>query len=310
LALKTQQGWRHHLAAEGDRGAVTLRDEQSIHPKFWNRYVFHCRPCGSQPGPRRSGHSAAGPPGGIQGSDLDCRRVARLPAGQRIDGIDLDEPSVLPERQRGPVGRVSQPSSPASLAVTTLTPSAASSPSTQSSSTVPRSRSRRDAPIAIHKIPPARRLARRDGEPGHVTEFGEDPAVAAEASCQDMALDIAGDVIRQAADDRRDCRDVGAGVLAPVAIRAGRQGTSLFGPGRRHGTQSVNRPVTGWHSLTDTERAASELVAQGLNNQQVADRISQCPHGGLPPAPGIPQAQHRLTRGTRPHRRPAIPGTP
>jgi DNA-binding CsgD family transcriptional regulator len=41
----------------------------------------------------------------------------------------------------------------------------------------------------------------------------------------------------------------------------------------RHGTQSANRPVSGWPSLTDTERAAAELVAQGLNNQQVADRM-------------------------------------
>jgi DNA-binding CsgD family transcriptional regulator len=31
--------------------------------------------------------------------------------------------------------------------------------------------------------------------------------------------------------------------------------------------------VTGWESLTETERATSELVAQGLNNQQVADQM-------------------------------------
>jgi DNA-binding CsgD family transcriptional regulator len=46
-----------------------------------------------------------------------------------------------------------------------------------------------------------------------------------------------------------------------------------LGVRRRHWTQSARRPVTGWESLTDTERAASELVAQGLNNRQVANRM-------------------------------------
>jgi len=46
-----------------------------------------------------------------------------------------------------------------------------------------------------------------------------------------------------------------------------------LGVRRRHWTPSAGRPVTGWQSLTDTERIASELVAQGLNNQQVAGRM-------------------------------------
>ena len=41
----------------------------------------------------------------------------------------------------------------------------------------------------------------------------------------------------------------------------------------RHWTQSADRPATGWESLTDTERAVSELVTQGLSNQQVANCI-------------------------------------
>ncbi|MGI8333398.1 AAA family ATPase [Actinomadura scrupuli] len=36
---------------------------------------------------------------------------------------------------------------------------------------------------------------------------------------------------------------------------------------------SAERPVTGWASLTDTERSVSELVAQGLTNQQTADQM-------------------------------------
>jgi len=46
-----------------------------------------------------------------------------------------------------------------------------------------------------------------------------------------------------------------------------------LGVRRRHWTQSSRGPVTGWESLTGTERAVSELVAQGLNNRQVANRM-------------------------------------
>lgn len=46
-----------------------------------------------------------------------------------------------------------------------------------------------------------------------------------------------------------------------------------LGVRRRHWTQSAGRPVSGWQSLTDIERAVSELVAQGLNNRQVADQM-------------------------------------
>jgi DNA-binding CsgD family transcriptional regulator len=36
---------------------------------------------------------------------------------------------------------------------------------------------------------------------------------------------------------------------------------------------SAERPVSGWASLTETERSVSELVAQGLTNQQTADQM-------------------------------------
>jgi DNA-binding CsgD family transcriptional regulator len=42
---------------------------------------------------------------------------------------------------------------------------------------------------------------------------------------------------------------------------------------RRHWTTPADRPDTGWGSLTDTERAVAGLVAQGLNNGQVAARM-------------------------------------
>ena len=46
-----------------------------------------------------------------------------------------------------------------------------------------------------------------------------------------------------------------------------------FGVRRRHWTTPPDRPVTGWQSLTGTEQAVASLVAQGLNNNQVAARM-------------------------------------
>src|SRR5262249_56111320 len=62
---------------------------------------------------------------------------------------------------------------------------------------------------------------------------------------------------------------VGAGADAPRVRRRLRK----LGVRRRHWTQSACRPVTGWESLTETERAASDLVAEGLNNRQIANRM-------------------------------------
>ena len=42
---------------------------------------------------------------------------------------------------------------------------------------------------------------------------------------------------------------------------------------RRHWATSQDRPVTGWDSLTGTEQAVARLVAEGLNNNQVAARM-------------------------------------
>ena len=42
---------------------------------------------------------------------------------------------------------------------------------------------------------------------------------------------------------------------------------------RRHWATPPARPVTGWDSLTDTEQAVAALVAEGLNNKQVAARM-------------------------------------
>ena len=46
-----------------------------------------------------------------------------------------------------------------------------------------------------------------------------------------------------------------------------------LGVRRRHWTTPATRPISGWDSLTDTEQAVSRLVAEGLNNNQVAARM-------------------------------------
>jgi DNA-binding CsgD family transcriptional regulator len=42
---------------------------------------------------------------------------------------------------------------------------------------------------------------------------------------------------------------------------------------RRHWTLSPDRPVTGWESLTEAERATCKLAAQGLSNKQIGSRL-------------------------------------
>ncbi|MEV4077312.1 helix-turn-helix transcriptional regulator [Nonomuraea fuscirosea] len=46
----------------------------------------------------------------------------------------------------------------------------------------------------------------------------------------------------------------------------------------RHWTAVPGKPASGWNSLTHTEQAIAELVAQGLNNKQVAGRMYLSPH--------------------------------
>ena len=50
-----------------------------------------------------------------------------------------------------------------------------------------------------------------------------------------------------------------------------------LGVRRRHWTQA-ERPVSGWSSLTDTERNVAGLAAQGLTNPQVATQMFVSPH--------------------------------
>lgn len=60
--------------------------------------------------------------------------------------------------------------------------------------------------------------------------------------------------------------------LARVRSRLRATGTRL-----RHWTYA-DRPAFGWDSLTDTERHVADLVAQGLSNRQVANRVFLSTH--------------------------------
>ena len=63
-----------------------------------------------------------------------------------------------------------------------------------------------------------------------------------------------------------------AGDLARV-----RSGLRAAGTRLRHWTQA-DRPAFGWDSLTDTERRVADLVAEGLSNRQVANRVFLSTH--------------------------------
>lgn len=69
-----------------------------------------------------------------------------------------------------------------------------------------------------------------------------------------------------------------------------------LGVRRRHWETCPDRPVDGWESLTDTERAVSELIAHGLTNRQVAGRMYISTHTV---AHHLRQAFRKLSIGSR-----------
>jgi DNA-binding CsgD family transcriptional regulator len=115
---------------------------------------------------------------------------------------------------------------------------------------------------------------------------GRDPARLAQAAAQytdlwakaSAAEDLG--VLHARQSDRDQAVDhltqaIGAYKLTSAAADMARVRRRLreLGVRHRYWTRTADRPVTGWLSLTDTERTASELVAEGLNNRQVAERM-------------------------------------
>jgi DNA-binding NarL/FixJ family response regulator len=99
-------------------------------------------------------------------------------------------------------------------------------------------------------------------DPWAKASAAEDLAVLLTSTAKDQAiryLKTALDGYRQTGADRDQAR-----------IRRRLRELGIRG---RHWTTPATRPVTGWDSLTDTEQAVSRLVAEGLNNNQVAARM-------------------------------------
>lgn len=124
----------------------------------------------------------------------------------------------------------------------------------------------------------ARGLLDQDAGPlRRAAEDSPDPWARASAA-EDLGVLLIG---RQDFDEAgRRLEDSLAGYDQTAALRDGRRvRRRLRGIGirRRHFTHA-KRPKTGWTSLTDTERAVSDLVAKGLTNQQIASEMFLSTH--------------------------------
>ena len=111
----------------------------------------------------------------------------------------------------------------------------------------------------------------------HAAEGSPDPWAGASAA-EDLGVLLIGREDFEEAGRRLE--DSLAGYDQTAALRDGRRvRRRLRGIGirRRHFTHA-GRPKTGWTSLTDTERAVSDLVAKGLTNQQIATEMFLSTH--------------------------------
>jgi DNA-binding CsgD family transcriptional regulator len=101
---------------------------------------------------------------------------------------------------------------------------------------------------------------------------------AGASATEDLGMLLRDEADPQAAIDRLDQALEGYEAVG-AARDAARVRARLRGLGarRRHWRQA-ERPVTGWDSLTETERSVAQLVAQGLTNRQVAARMFISPH--------------------------------
>jgi DNA-binding CsgD family transcriptional regulator len=122
-----------------------------------------------------------------------------------------------------------------------------------------------------------------DGSPASLEQAvtGHTGPWARASATEDLALLIASD---ETGDGRRRAvAAFDAALSAYEAMGAARDAARVrrrlrrLGVRRRHWSHT-DRPVSGWASLTDTERAVAELVAQGLTNRQVADQLFMSAH--------------------------------
>jgi DNA-binding CsgD family transcriptional regulator len=97
------------------------------------------------------------------------------------------------------------------------------------------------------------------------------------AGARASAWEDAGVAVR--GDDRSAARDLLERAVAAYEVQGAERDAARvrsrlreIGVRWRHGRRA-ERPVSGWGSLTDTEREVAELVAEGLTNARVAERM-------------------------------------
>jgi DNA-binding CsgD family transcriptional regulator len=124
-----------------------------------------------------------------------------------------------------------------------------------------------------------------DGSPGSLEQAvaGDTDPWARASATEDLAVLVTPADESDTPSLRRAVAAFDAALSAYEAMGATRDAARVrrrlrrLGVRRRHWSHT-DRPVSGWASLTDTERAVSELVAQGLTNRQVADQLFMSAH--------------------------------
>ncbi|MFI7042009.1 LuxR C-terminal-related transcriptional regulator [Microbispora rosea] len=122
----------------------------------------------------------------------------------------------------------------------------------------------------LHDDPDALASAVDQPAPWIRASAAEDLGVLLAATSGAAASAKAVDILDQALDGYER---IGA-LLDAARVRARLR---ALGVRRRHWGQS-QRPTFGWDSLTDTERAVASLIARGMTNRQIAQRMFLSPH--------------------------------
>jgi DNA-binding CsgD family transcriptional regulator len=111
-----------------------------------------------------------------------------------------------------------------------------------------------------------------------VTLFERSPrTLAIAAACEDLGL---AHQRRGAADPAIDALTQGLVLFARAGATqdAARLRSNLRALGIRRRVATAEKPVTGWAAMTKSELAVAELVANGLSNREIAERLYVSPH--------------------------------
>jgi DNA-binding CsgD family transcriptional regulator len=108
-----------------------------------------------------------------------------------------------------------------------------------------------------------------------------------ERSPRSMALASALEDLGQAQQQQQRTAESGIDALTQALVLFARAGATrdaarlrsrLRGLGIRRRIATAEKPATGWGAMTKSELAVAQLVADGLTNREVADRLFVSPH--------------------------------